>query len=186
MVACSFVFAPFRLFTPARRKMAWTCSASTNAALVDNLVRKQLLTSARAENAMRSVDRALFVPRSGSPYQDAPQLLPCAATISAPHMHAMALQYLESRLVPGASALDVGAGSGYFAALMAVLVGSQGTVVGVEHALPLSELASNNLAAFARTAPSAAPVIMRTADGRAGAADKVCTPLHDLLSNAAP
>ncbi|CAN8061712.1 unnamed protein product [Agarophyton chilense] len=152
--------------------MAWTCSAASNAALVDNLVRKRLLTTARAEAAMRVVDRRLFVPPAADAYADSPQPLSCRATISAPHMHAMALQYLEPYLPPGATALDVGAGSGYFAALLAVLVGPTGSVVGVEHAAQLTDFAVANLQAFRDAAPPAAPVLMRTADGRAGASDK--------------
>ena len=35
------------------------------------------------------------------------------ATISAPHMHAMALEYLKDYLKPGNKVLDVGSGSGY-------------------------------------------------------------------------
>ena len=33
--------------------------------------------------------------------------------LSAPHMHCMALELLEDKLVPGNTALDVGSGSGY-------------------------------------------------------------------------
>jgi len=43
------------------------------------------------------------------------------ATISAPHMHALCLELLAPFLRPGAAALDVGSGSGYFAALMAAV-----------------------------------------------------------------
>eukprot|EP01050_Picozoa_sp_SAG11_P034981 SAG11_NODE_12596_length_695_cov_1.080537_1_plen_107_part_10 len=38
------------------------------------------------------------------------------ATISAPHMHAYALEWLSDRLKPGSKVLDVGCGSGYLTA----------------------------------------------------------------------
>lgn len=154
--------------------MAWSCSAASNSDLVDNLVRKNLISSSRAERAMRAIDRRFFVLQHARPYEDSPQQLPCSATISAPHMHAMALQLLEPYLVEGASALDVGAGSGYFAALMAILVGNTGCVVGVEHAPALASLAIRNLNAFDSSLLRDGSVHIRTGDGRDGAHDKVC------------
>ena len=64
-----------------------------------------------------AVDRAHYArPVGGAPpdglvaYADRPLPLGFGATISAPHMHAHALEQL--RLRPGMRALDVGAGSG--------------------------------------------------------------------------
>ena len=45
-------------------------------------------------------------------YMDAPQSIGYAATISAPHMHAYALELLLDQLRPGAKVLDVGSGTG--------------------------------------------------------------------------
>ena len=45
-------------------------------------------------------------------YLDAPQGIGCGATISAPHMHAYALELLAEQLRPGAKVLDVGSGTG--------------------------------------------------------------------------
>lgn len=47
-------------------------------------------------------------------------------------MHAMCLEHLAQHLVSGARVLDVGSGSGYLTACMALMVGPQGRVVGVE------------------------------------------------------
>nr|XP_025043307.1 protein-L-isoaspartate(D-aspartate) O-methyltransferase-like isoform X4 [Pelodiscus sinensis] len=55
------------------------------------------------------------------------------ATISAPHMHAHALELLKDQLEEGARALDVGSGSGYLTACFARMVGSTGKAVGIEH-----------------------------------------------------
>lgn len=157
----------------ATAAMAWACSATTNDGLVDNLVKNDLVNIPRVERVMRLVDRRAFLPPQTSAsqaYADAPHPLPCSATISAPHMHAMALQLLNEYLVPSASALDVGAGSGYFSACMAALVGPQGKVVAIEHAPELSEFAQNNLHKFATTTPAtdACPVNVSTSDGRLG------------------
>lgn len=69
---------------------------------------------------MKAIDRGVFV--DDSPYQDSPQPIGFAATISAPHMHAYALEHLSTHLVPGARALDVGSGSGYLTLAMARMV----------------------------------------------------------------
>lgn len=153
--------------------MAWTCSATTNDGLVDNLVKEDIVNKPRVEQVLRLVDRRLFLPDDTSPvyaYADSPQTLPCSATISAPHMHAMALQLLHDNLKPGHSALDVGAGSGYIAACMAALVGQNGKVHAIEHAPELSQFAQRNLNTFHQIIPdsTACKVHVTTGDGRLG------------------
>ncbi|VDQ08172.1 unnamed protein product [Trichobilharzia regenti] len=69
---------------------------------------------------MLSVDRGYFT--NSSPYLDRPRPIGFAATISAPHMHAHALEALRDHLKPGSHALDVGSGSGYLTACMALMV----------------------------------------------------------------
>lgn len=164
----------FRFAVKRFGNMAWTCSATSNEGLVDNLVSGNIVKIPRVETVLRHVDRRAFLPPNTTPYQayaDAPLALPCAATISAPHMHALALELLNEYLTPSSSALDVGAGSGFFAACMASLVGPDGTVVAIEHAPQLSQLARTNLDNFANahSSQSACPVIVHTSDGRLGA-----------------
>lgn len=77
-----------------------------------------------------------------SSYWDRPLGIGYGATISAPHMHATALEHLKDHLVPGARALDVGSGTGYLSACMARLVGDDGRVVGVDH---IAELVATSL-----------------------------------------
>ena len=67
------------------------------------------------------------------------------ATISAPHMHAHALELLAQHLQPGMRALDVGCGSGYLAAVMARMVGIEGQVVAIDYLSPLVALSLENL-----------------------------------------
>eukprot|EP00445_Apocalathium_hangoei_P091858 CAMPEP_0204242546 /NCGR_PEP_ID=MMETSP0361-20130328/95958_1 /ASSEMBLY_ACC=CAM_ASM_000343 /TAXON_ID=268821 /ORGANISM="Scrippsiella Hangoei, Strain SHTV-5" /LENGTH=254 /DNA_ID=CAMNT_0051215385 /DNA_START=56 /DNA_END=820 /DNA_ORIENTATION=+ len=99
----------------------------------------------RALQALRLVDRADFVPGDGHPYVDAPQRIGHRATISAPHMHAWALKLLSEHLRPGAKALDVGSGSGYLSAVMALMVGPTGLVVGIDYLEPLVRLSRTNV-----------------------------------------
>mmetsp|Transcript_9894 Transcript_9894/g.31140 ORF Transcript_9894/g.31140 Transcript_9894/m.31140 type:complete len:202 (-) Transcript_9894:82-687(-) len=80
---------------------------------------------------MKAIDRGVYV--DDSPYQDSPQPIGFAATISAPHMHGYALEHLSKHLLPGARALDVGSGSGYLTLAMAHMVGEGGVAVGIEH-----------------------------------------------------
>eukprot|EP00288_Rhodomonas_lens_P017148 CAMPEP_0177700968 /NCGR_PEP_ID=MMETSP0484_2-20121128/6370_1 /TAXON_ID=354590 /ORGANISM="Rhodomonas lens, Strain RHODO" /LENGTH=216 /DNA_ID=CAMNT_0019212189 /DNA_START=43 /DNA_END=690 /DNA_ORIENTATION=+ len=111
--------------------MAWQCSGQSNAALVANLKNAGIIQSPAVEKAMLAVDRASYAPKYV--YEDSPQLLGYNVTISAPHMHAMCLEGLVGHLKPGMRALDVGSGSGYLTACMALMVGVQGLAVGIEH-----------------------------------------------------
>lgn len=91
---------------------------------------------------MSKVDRAKYCP-SRTPYDDSPFHIGYNATISAPHMHAIALEALEDKLVDGAKVLDVGSGSGYLTACMAHMVAPTGTVYGLEH---IEELVAQSIA----------------------------------------
>jgi len=71
---------------------------------------------------MLKVDRADFVVDDRAAYDDCPQGIHCNATISAPHMHAYCLEWLQDRLQPGSRVLDVGCGSGYLSAAFYELV----------------------------------------------------------------
>ena len=65
--------------------MAWRCSGRTNAELVANLKRAQIIKSDRVEHAMLAVDRKAYVAR-GNPYEDRPLSIGSNVTISAPHI----------------------------------------------------------------------------------------------------
>jgi protein-L-isoaspartate(D-aspartate) O-methyltransferase len=120
--------------------MSWRCSASSNDALVANLVRVKLLTNPLAISAMKSVDRSLFVLPElvASAHDDSPLPIGFNVTISAPHMHARMLDLMAAHLGAGASALDVGSGSGYIVAC----IGKMGAkAYGIEH---IGELVSRS------------------------------------------
>jgi protein-L-isoaspartate(D-aspartate) O-methyltransferase len=61
-------------------------------------------------------------------------------------MHASACESLLSLLHPGARVLDIGSGSGYLTAVLANLVGPEGTVIGIDHIQPLVDMAARNMA----------------------------------------
>ncbi|VVB52526.1 Protein-L-isoaspartate O-methyltransferase [uncultured archaeon] len=94
--------------------------------------------------AMKSVPRHLFVPEreQENAYGDYPLMIGFNQTISAPHMVAIMCDLLDIR--DGMKILEVGAGSGYHAAVMAVLAGS-GHVYTVERIESLALLARQNL-----------------------------------------
>merc|ERR1712048_205145 len=93
------------------------------------------------------------------------------ATISAPHMHTHALELLSNYLLPGARVLDVGCGSGYLCACMSRMVGSEGTVVGMDYLRPLVDLAKSNLQKADGDLLDNKRVVIKQGDGWYGCAD---------------
>lgn len=103
---------------------------------------------------MRAVDRGCYAKDRGTAYVDAPQSIGSAATISAPHMHAYALELMRDHLRPGARCLDVGSGSGYLTSVMAHMVAAAAAAggksaevkaTGVEHIPELHETSLANV-----------------------------------------
>ncbi len=114
--------------------------------LVDSLVRRGVISSAGVEAAFRRVHREDFLPERMRPnaYVDSPLPIGDGQTISAPHMVAIMAESLD--LEPGQRVLEVGAGSGYHAAIIAEVVGAEGHVFTVERISSLAEFAEANLA----------------------------------------
>ncbi|KAL4894362.1 protein-L-isoaspartate O-methyltransferase [Aspergillus ambiguus] len=157
--------------------MAWYCSGTSNTELVENLSRMDLIKNEQVKRAMMGVDRAHYAP--SRPYSDSPQPIGHGATISAPHMHGHACEYLVNYLKPGCRALDVGSGSGYLTHVFANLVtspsgdGPSGQVIGVDHIPELVELADSNMrkSEQGRELLDSGKVKFITADGRKGWAE---------------
>lgn len=83
--------------------MAFRASCRSNLELINSLKASGDIKSPQIESAMLAVDRANYC--KTSPYIDSPQSIGYAATISAPHMHAIVLEYLRNHLHDGASVL---------------------------------------------------------------------------------
>ncbi len=96
-------------------------------------------------SAMLRVKRHLFLPEylGDQAYADYPLPIGEGQTISAPHMVAMMCDYLE--LEEGEKVLEIGAGSGYHAAVIAELIGATGHVYSVERIQQLVSSATANL-----------------------------------------
>eukprot|EP01001_Neometanema_parovale_P009434 NODE_5675_length_920_cov_112.237139_g5452_i0.p1 GENE.NODE_5675_length_920_cov_112.237139_g5452_i0~~NODE_5675_length_920_cov_112.237139_g5452_i0.p1 ORF type:complete len:237 (-),score=31.71 NODE_5675_length_920_cov_112.237139_g5452_i0:209-847(-) len=111
---------------------------ATNEKLLVHLRRTGMLHSSEVESAMRAVDRANYMPGISKPYDDNPQYIGYGVTISAPHMHAFALEGLKDYLKPGMRALDVGSGSGYLTACMAQMCGTCHGIEYIPDLVPIS------------------------------------------------
>uniref|UniRef100_A0A7S4D5H4 protein-L-isoaspartate(D-aspartate) O-methyltransferase n=1 Tax=Heterosigma akashiwo TaxID=2829 RepID=A0A7S4D5H4_HETAK len=126
---------------------AWRCSGASNEALVHNLRRGGLIKSDVVEAAMLKVDRGNYAPSNADAYDDRPLPIGFGATISAPHMHATALELLSEQITrPNSRVLDVGCGSGYLTAVIARMQEATGggKTVGIDYLPGLVALAEAN------------------------------------------
>lgn len=100
---------------------------------VEWLINHGFLKSSRIQKAMLHVPREDFIPEGYKDfaYLEIPLILPGAnSTISCPHSYPLFYEALE--LTEGNTFLEVGAGSGYGAALAQEIVGNKGLVVTIE------------------------------------------------------
>jgi protein-L-isoaspartate(D-aspartate) O-methyltransferase len=113
--------------------------------LVDKMVREGSLQSSEIIAAFRRVDRIHFVPenRRDEAYMDYPLPIGHGQTISQPTTVAIMTEKLEPKA--GMKIVEIGAGSGYQAAILAEVVGSKGKVYTVERIDFLYEMAKENL-----------------------------------------
>jgi protein-L-isoaspartate(D-aspartate) O-methyltransferase len=161
--------------------------ARRHADLIQTLVHQNIIKDERIRNAMLATDRSDFSPDHS--YQDSPQpsnkfliiqynrlilifflffAVGYNVTISAPHMHAYALEMLRDKLVPGARILDVGSGSGYLTACMARLVQPGGKVIGIEHIPELVDLSLKNISRNGYSLVQDGTLEILSGDGRLG------------------
>jgi protein-L-isoaspartate(D-aspartate) O-methyltransferase len=113
--------------------------------LVDELTREGVIKSERVRKALLSVPREEFVlpEYRMMAYEDRPLPLFAGATISAPHMVAMMCELIEPR--SGMKILEVGAGSGYHAAVCAEAIERRGKVYTIEIVKELAVYAAQNI-----------------------------------------
>ncbi|RDB27964.1 Protein-L-isoaspartate(D-aspartate) O-methyltransferase [Hypsizygus marmoreus] len=149
--------------------MAWRCTGNSNRELITNMANSGILRSEEAIKAMSHVDRVRYVKHPSTAYEDCPQTIGYGATISAPHMHAYAIEHLLPYLRPGAKVLDVGSGSGYLTAVLYHLVGPTGKVVGIDHIPELVDWSVENLRKDGLgEALDKGQIVMVAGDGRKG------------------
>lgn len=148
------------------RTMAWMSSGRTHPELVSRLRDHGVIKHDRVFEAILATDRGLY--SRDYPYADSPQSIGYRATISAPHMHAHALEILKDKLTEGATALDVGSGSGYLTACFARMIGPTGRVVGIEHIEELVKMSVKNVQADDPELISSGRIKFVVADGRMG------------------
>jgi protein-L-isoaspartate(D-aspartate) O-methyltransferase len=143
--------------------------------MVDEQLRTRGIADARVLDAMRVVPRHEFVRAWERPlaYEDGPLSIGHGQTISQPYI--VALMCELAALDASSSALEVGGGCGYQAAVLGRLAR---TVVSLEIVAPLAREAAARLARL-----GFANVEMRHADGRAGAPDRA--PFDAILVAAA-
>jgi Protein-L-isoaspartate carboxylmethyltransferase len=95
-------------------------------ALVNTLEENGYIKNPEVKNAMLKVPREEFIPPENRQYAYIDQPLPIGEgqTISAPHMVAMICEFLK--LKKGMKILEIGAGFGYNAAVVAEIIGPEG------------------------------------------------------------
>lgn len=116
-----------------------------NEELVGHLISEGVLRYPVLIEAFRRCDRSLFVSKSltDAAYADIPLPIGEGQTISQPYTVAIMLELLHPE--PGNRILDIGSGSGWTTALLAVSVGMNGYVEGVERIPSLVEFGKHNL-----------------------------------------
>ena len=136
--------------------------------LIERLISKHVIYSQKVVNTMVTVDRAEFVRNSAEAYQDHPQQIGHNATISAPHMHGYAMEWLKDVINPGSRVLDVGCGSGYLVVCFSKLMNDAGLVVGIEHIPELVELSEKNIKKSYENLIRDGKIVLVEGDGRLG------------------
>ncbi len=144
--------------------------------MVDTQIAGRGITDKYTLDAMRTVERHRFVPETQRhrAYEDTPLPIGHEQTISQPYMVALMTELLEPK--PGQRILEIGAGSGYQAAVLAEIVDTVYTIEIVSALAQRTAKLMNNLG-YTNT-----HVI--TGDGYAGLPNKA--PFDAIIVTAAP
>ena len=134
--------------------------ATLREAMVDRQIAGRGLRSAALLAAMRAVPREAFVPESvrAFAYEDGPLPIEAGQTISQPYIVALMIE--AAGVAPGGRVLEIGAGSGYAAAVLSRIAAE---VIAIERHGQLADLAAARMAALGY-----ANVQIVTGDGSAG------------------
>lgn len=148
--------------------------------LLESLRSGAIITKQSVYDAMLKVDRKDF---TNNPYHDHSQPIGYNVVISAPHIHAHALEMLSDKLKPGCRVLDVGFGSGYLTVALSKMMDDKGLVVGVEHIKELYDLGYNNIMKSHSHLINEGKIKLANCDGRKGYAE--FAPYHVIQVGAA-
>jgi protein-L-isoaspartate(D-aspartate) O-methyltransferase len=134
--------------------------AAQREAMVERQLKRRGISDRRVLDAFRAIPRELFVPDAvrDLAYEDGPLAIEAGQTISQPYIVAAMIE--AAGVAPGAKVLEVGAGSGYAAAVMGRIARE---VVAIERHGELAALARGRMAALGY-----ANVRIVHADGSAG------------------
>jgi len=113
--------------------------------LVKKLKTEGYIKTVAVEKAFLEIPREEFVPDAikNHAYIDTPLEIGNGQTISAPHMVAIMCEALDIK--KGQVVLEIGAGSGYHAAVVSKMVGDKGHVYTIERFSSLAQNAKKNL-----------------------------------------
>ena len=119
--------------------------AALREAMVDRQIARRGLTGAELLAAMREVPREAFVPEAvrDFAYEDGPLPIEVGQTISQPYI--VALMIAAAGVAAGGRVLEIGAGSGYAAAVLSRIAAE---VIAIERHAELAELAAARMAAL--------------------------------------
>jgi protein-L-isoaspartate(D-aspartate) O-methyltransferase len=119
--------------------------AALRAAMVERQIAARGLRDPPLLAAMREVPRETFVPEAVREfaYEDGPLPIEAGQTISQPYI--VALMIAAAGVAPGSRVLEIGAGSGYAAAVLSRIAGE---VIAIERHGELAELAAARMAAL--------------------------------------
>ena len=113
--------------------------------LIEHLKREGKIKTKKVEKAFLEIPREFFVPDNlkNYAYVDTPLEIGKGQTKSAPHMVAIMCEELD--IQKNQKILEIGAGSGYHAAIVSKIVGEKGHVYSVERIKELVDFAKENL-----------------------------------------
>jgi protein-L-isoaspartate(D-aspartate) O-methyltransferase len=149
--------------------------AEERSLMVERQIASRGIRNPRVLFAMRQVPRHMFIPHpyDRSAYEDNPLPIGNGQTISQPYIVALMTELLDPR--PEDHILEIGAGSGYQAAILAALAK---TVITIERIPAIADLARSNL-----TKQGITNVELIVNDGTTGYADRA--PYDGILITAA-
>ncbi len=113
--------------------------------LVKKLKIEGYIKTENVEKAFLETQRENFIPdqKKNYAYADTPLEIGQGQTISAPHMVAIMCEALDIK--EGQKIMEIGAGSGYHAAIISKLIGEKGHLYTIERFPVLAEKANENL-----------------------------------------